>query len=982
MVKQARKDAGVIVEKYFSTPIGDPYKDPKGLIDYEECVASVKDDEGNVIEEIENAIFPKAWGALAKNTVATKYFRKTGVPETGREVDLRQLVGRTTRKIGKWGVQQGYFDKKTAKTLEQELSVASIQQYGAHNSPVWFNLGLDEYELSGEELKGESFYVRNNKLRKTTKYVGQVSACFIVSPEDTIKSMMKVSAKISSEIFRRGSGIGGDWSAVRSEGEPISGGGFASGAERFRDVQDAVARVIKSGGKTRRAATMQSLGIWHSDARSTLKHKYQEEVKARVLIEAGCSDQWEGHAIQNLRGQNVNISIRTDDAFWEAYERGEKYPIRYVKSGEVKEEVPARDLAKLLAFTTHQCGDPGVQNHTIINRWHTCKNGGEIRASNPCSEFMFLNNSACNLASLNLMRFRQKDGKFDINSFRKAVDLYITSQDILVSAAAYSEPEIAWNSHIYRPLGLGHANGGAYIMSLGLPYDSDQARDFLAAVTSLMTAEAYLQSTRLAEKLGPFMEFNNNKESMFEVIDMHKKAAGRINKNNGLEEIVDTANSIWDEVKERGQKYGFRNAQVTLEAPTGTIGFMMDVDTTGCEPELSLKKYKELAGGGFMRIVNQTVPLALERLGYDNKSIEEFVNYIDKNETIEGCPLLKDEHLPVFDCAITAGAGSRSISPMGHIKMLGALQPHLSGGISKTVNCPENTSVEEIENMFYQGWKYGIKALAIYRDGSKAAQPVRTKKKSSIITLERGEREHIPHLRTGRTQKVRVGGIPLFIRSGEYADGRLGELFMDSLERGSEVNRLLNVTAIEFAEKLQYGAPLEEAIEVFNKAGKSQISGMTDHPFITNVKGLEGFVYNWLRSHYLGNISFVSQDQDMPERRPLPWELRIYQQTPKLHLIPTVAGEKMFTEVPSLEETIARISKTNYWLDTDEGLDTRETIEKIKRTRRWKSETGQEEELSGKLTGKTCDICGSLLINDGKCDKCPVCIRATGGCSG
>ncbi len=980
MVK-GKTNAGIIIPKYFSEPIGDVFKDPNGLINYEKRNILIKNDKDEIIEDIKDVIFPKDWSYLASNTVGTKYFRKAGVPGTGSEKDLRQLVGRVIQTISKWGTEQGYFDEKTAKTLEQELAVCSVQQYGAFNSPVWFNLGLDTYDLKGDETTGESWYVKDGKLTKTTEYLGQASACFIVSPKDTIKSMMKVAAVTSSEIFRRGSGIGGDWSSVRAAGEPISGGGVASGAERFRDVQDAVARVIKSGGKTRRAATMQSIGIWHPDAIPILKHKYQEELKARVLIEAGSSDYWEGHAIQDLRAQNVNLSIRIDDAFWKAYENNEDYELKWVKTGEVKEKVSARSLAKKMAFFAHQCGDPGIQNHTIINDWHTCPNSGPIMASNPCSEYMFIDNSACNLASLNLMRFRQPDGKLDVDSFKKAIDLYITAQDILVSHAAYPTPEIAWNSHIFRPLGLGIANLGAYIMSLGLAYDSNEARDFAASITSLLNAEAYLQSSRLAEKLGVFKEFKKNKTPMLNVMEKHKSAAKKLSRENGLEYLVDSTNEVWKEVLEKGKEFGYRNAQTTLLAPTGTIGFMMDCDTTGCEPELSLKKYKELAGGGFMKIVNQTVPLALERMKYNKKQIKQIINYVNENETIEGCDVLKPEHLSIFDCAISSGKGERFISPMGHIKMLGALQPHLSGAISKTINCPEDTSVEEIENMFFQGWKLGVKAIAIYRNGSKVAQPVKTKKTNALVTLARGEREHLEHFRIGMTQKVRVGGIPLFIRSGEYSDGRLGELFIDSLERGSEVNRLLNVTGIEFSEKIQTGMPLEEAIEVYNKAGQSQISGMTDHEFITNVKGLEGFIFNWLRAHYLGNISFVSKGPDMPERRPLPWELRVYQQVPKLHLIPTVEGEKMYSDVPSLEETIKKISGTNYWCDKEEGLDTRETIEKIKRDRVWKSKNNSLTELSGKMTGKTCGICGNLLISDGKCDKCPSCKESTGGCS-
>ncbi len=965
------------IEKYFSESCGDPYTDPENIIKYSRGDVSITDDMGRLIKKLDGVTFPEFWSQHARNTTATKYFRRGGVPKTECETDIRQLAGRVARTIVKWGVKQGHLHDGHAKNLEEELVAATIFQYGAFNSPVWFNLGLDEYGIKKED---EQFYtIENNKVVRINNFYERplVSACFIVSPKDSIESMMDVGARISSRIFKSGSGIGGDWSAVRSAGEPVSGGGEASGAVRFMDNQDSTARVIKSGGKTRRAATMQSISIWHPDVIEVLKHKYKEEMKARILIEAGSPRNWESHTIQDLRAQNVNISIRTDDAFWETYEKNSPYTIRQIVDGKVRKELPARKLAEMIAFATHQCGDPGIQNHSIINKWNTCKNSGEIWASNPCSEYMFLNNSACNLASLNLLRFRKTDGRFDLDSFCKAVDLYITAQDILVSMASYPTEEIAWNSHIFRPLGLGYANLGAYIMSLGLPYDSEEARNFAAAITANMTAEAYLQSTKLAEKLVPFQEFERNKEPMLEVIEMHRKAAKQISAKNGLESLVDSAVKKWDEVIERGKKYGFRNSQVTLLAPTGTIGFMMGCDTTGCEPAYGLKTYKELAGGGSMMIVNQTVRFALEKLGYSREEIEKIANYIDENGTAEGCSLVDEKHLPVFDCANVSGKGVRAILPEGHLKMLGAIQPHLSGAISKTINCQTETSVEEIEKMFYTGWKLGIKSVAIYRDGSKVAQPLKTKKHSGVEVLVRGEREPLPALRKGLVQKTKVGGITLFIVTGEYSDGRLGEVFVESMERGSDINRLLNLNAIQLSEKLQYGISLKDALEALSKAGRSQISGSTEHVFVKEARGIEGFLLDWIGAHYLGDISFVSKGQ--PEFRPLPWELRVYQNVPKLHLLPTVAGEKFYPDVPSLEETIEKISGMNYWLD--EGLDTRKTIEKIKRTRVWNTDGIIEATHAGKITGRTCQ-CGGLMINDGSCWRCLTCKTSTGGCGG
>jgi len=971
---------GLTIERYFAS-FGDPYKDTKKVMDYSPRDAVVTNDRGEIVERLDNLIFPSFWTYNSSNTVATKYFKKVNVPETTREIDIRQLTGRVAKTISEWGVEQGYFGKRESEKLENEIVALTVGQYGAYNSPVWFNLGLDKYGMT--KYEEGFFHIEDGKVVETKDYYKhpQISACFISSPEDSISDMMNVGVVVSSRIFKNGSGIGGDWSHVRSTGEPISTGGITPGAKRFMDVQDSAARVIKSGGTTRRAATMQSMAIWHYDAIDLIVDKYKEERKGGILVENGSPLNWESHTFQDLRSQNVNISLRVDDEFWKAYEKDGLYTLHQVKGNEVKEE-PARKLARIIAFSTHGCADPGIQNHSIINKWNTCKNSGEIWASNPCSEYMFLNNSACNLASLNLMRFRKQGGEFDVDSFCKAVDVYITSQDIMVSKASYPLEEIALNSHMFRPLGLGYANLGAYIMSLGLPYDSDEARDFASAITSLMTAEAYLQSTVLAEKISPFQEFEKNKESMLDVIEMHRKASKKIPLKNGLENIINTTNKKWDEVVERGNKYGFRNAQVTLLAPTGTIGFLMDCDTTGCEPVYALKSYKELSGGGSMTIVNQTIPLALEKLNYDKEDISRIVDYIDKNETIEECKDLKEEHIPIFDCAVSSGKGMRAIFPMGHIKMLGAIQPFVSGAISKTINCPESTDVDEIEEMFYQGWKHGVKAIAIYRDGSKVSQPLTTKKESRLEILSRGKRELLPALRKSITQKVKLGGVSLFITAGEYDDGRLGEIFVESLERGSEVNRLLNENAIQFSEKLQYGVPIKEALEIFSKAGKSQISGLTSHPFIKIANGVEGFLYDWIRAHYLGDISFLKDREGgfrKPEMRPLPWELRVYEKVPKLHLFPTVEGIKFYPDVPSLEETIKKISGTNYWEDKEKGLDTRRTIDKIKKTRIWGNDSKIQSE-SGRVTGRVCESCGNLMISDGNCYKCPHCKTSTGGC--
>lgn len=971
------------LERYFSIKGYDAYSDIPSIINYSPRDIEIKDDSGKLIETLKGAIFPNSWSINSSNTVGTKYFRRSGIPNIERETDIRQLVKRVSGKISKWGLEQGYFSEEQAKLFEQEHAMLTLLQYGAFNSPVWFNLGLDSYGLV--KIGEDNFYMGpEGKVIPVGNYHlnPQLAACFICSPEDSIESMMDVGAVTSAKIFKGGSGIGGDWSKIRSAGEPVSGGGIASGTGRFVDVQDSVARVIKSGGKTRRAATMQSLMVNHPDLDEILKHKYMAEQKARILIEAGSPGGWESHTIQDQRGQNVNISIRTDDEFFKAYEEGEQYFKKEVVSGKlIKPELASKTLEKI-AFATHSCGDPGMQYHTTINNWNTCPNSGEINASNPCSEYMFLNNSACNLASLNLMKFRNLDGSFNYESFNKAIDRYIIAQDIFVSKASYPTKEIAENSHNFRPLGLGFANLGSYIMSLGLPYDSDEARSFAASITAELTGEAYLQSTELAKVLGPFNKFEENKEPFLRVLEMHRKHVKKLAAQNhnswNLEKILET----WDKTIDQAEEYGVRNSQVTLLAPTGTIGFMMGCDTTGCEPVFSHIAYKELAGGGFMKIVNETIPIALSTLGYSEKETSDILNYIEENQTIEGAPYVKEEHLPVFDCA-NSGKGKRFISPMGHIKMLGAVQPFLSGAISKTVNCPNDTTVEEIADLFYQGWKHGLKAVSIYRDGSKVAQPLRTKGIEQFNILKRGERESLPALRSGMTQKVKIGGIPLFLTTGEYTDGRLGELFIESLERGSDVNRLLNENAVQFSEKLQYGVPLLESLEVFGKSGRSQqISGFTDHPFIKVASGVEGFIGDWLKSHYLGDISMVPIDGN--EIRPFPWELRVYQKQPKLHLIPTVAGTNFYSGVPSLEETIAKISKTNFWnnsKDKSMGLDTRKTIELIKVSREWSEKDLNQESFSGKMTGQTCPN-GHLMVLDGSCWKCPICKTTTGGCGG
>jgi ribonucleoside-diphosphate reductase alpha chain len=1000
--KGSESYGGLVVKRHFSRGMSpNPYKDPKMLYSPRDVVITDKD--GEEIERLDGLVFPEGWSQLAANTVGTKYFRKADVPGLpgGRETDVRQMVSRVSRQISEWGQQQGYFDSKNGQNHEYEVAAGALRQQLAFNSPVWFNVGLGYF---GAQEEGRTWFVgpEGKEPRKVENYYDhpQGSACFISHPGDSISSMMHVFANLSAEVFRNGSGMGSSLYQIRSAGETITGGGAASGAKEFSQVQDAVARVIKSGGKTRRAAVLQNIPVWHPDMFTMIKDKWMQEEKARVLIDAGSPGDWESHTIQDLRGQNVNYSVLCDDSFWRAVEEDGPYALRRVTDGEVSREVRARDLLTQMAFATHGCGDPGIQNFDLMNKYNTCKNFGEIWGSNPCSEYIGHNNSACNLASLNLMKFRNSDGSLDINSFKKAVDLLVTSQDILVDNVSYPSAEIAWNSHILRPLGVGFANLGAYIMSLGLSYDSDEGREFASSVTSLMSAEAFLQSTRLAEKLGSFKEFERNKESALEVMGLHRESARKIPSRNGNEGVVAAANQAWDEAIERAGKHGWlRNSQTSLLAPTGTIGFMMDCDTTGGEPDTALVKYKQLAGGGQYKIVNGTVSLALERLGYDEDTRKKIVAHIDEKDTIEGSPDLKDEHLPVFDCAFKPVNGERNIAYMGHLEMLGAIQPHVSGAISKTLNCPEDTTVEEIKEIMHQGWKLGIKSVAIYRDNSKAAAPISQGGAGKLEIIARGEREHLPPTRRGITQKIKITpeageGISLFLRTGEYPRGRaqlensgyrgvLGELFIDSLERGSEVGNLLSALAIQFSEKLQAGMHLEDALEVFSRVGASQISGKTDHPYIPSARGPWTFIHDWIAANYLGNIEetrgLAIQGREL---RPVPSELRIYQLVPKLHLFPTVAGSAFYDGVPTLEETVQVVSGSNFWLDSQDELDTRQTLDKIRAKRNWE-DVGFEEVVhkgkKGRLTGQSCNKCGKIMIPDGKCWKC-VCGNALGGC--
>jgi len=700
-------------EHFFSKPDIHPFDE----FEWEIREAMITNEKGEIVFKQSDVEVPEFWSQLATNVVVSKYFHGQLGTEN-RERSVRQLIDRVSRTITEWGKKDGYFaSEKDAEVFYSELTYLLVNQYAAFNSPVWFNVGIEEKP--------------------------QCSACFINSVEDNMASILEL-AKIEGMLFKYGSGTGTNLSTLRSSKERISGGGYASGPVSFMKGFDAFAGVIKSGGKTRRAAKMVILNVDHPDIMEFITCKANEEKKAWALIDAGYDGSINGEAYGSVFFQNANHSVRATDEFMRAVEEDREWVTREVLTGKPSNRYRARELLRQIAEGTYICGDPGMQFDTTINDWHTCPNSARINASNPCSEYMFIDNTACNLASLNLMKFLNEDDEFDIEAFRKATRVLITAMEIIVDNSSYPREEIAQNSHLFRTLGLGYANLGALLMSRGLPYDSDEGRTYAAAITSIMCGQAYLTSSELAEVMGPFEEFYKNREPMLRVIQKHRTAAYNLDKTNLPEELFKASCQVWDEAYQNGKKHGYRNAQVTVLAPTGTIAFMMDCDTTGVEPDIALVKYKKLVGGGLLKIVNQTVEKALKKLKYPETTIKNIINYIDENDTIEGAPGLKEEHLSIFDCAFKPKNGQRSIHYMGHVKMLAAVQPFISGAISKTVNVPENITVEEIMDIYMSAWKMGVKAIAIYRDNSKRTQPLSTAIKETVKEYGRPYRRRLP----------------------------------------------------------------------------------------------------------------------------------------------------------------------------------------------------------------------------------------------
>ena len=907
---EVKAQTGLKVARYFTREGVNPYDE----IEWELRAASIINERGKVVFEQSNVEIPKAWSQMATNVVVSKYFRgPLGSPQ--REHSVRQMIGRVVDTITGWGLKDGYFAaEEDARAFADELTHILVHQKACFNSPVWFNCGIEERP--------------------------QCSACFILSVDDTMDSILDWYRK-EGVIFKGGSGSGVNLSKIRSSKEQLAGGGTASGPVSFMKAADASAGVIKSGGKTRRAAKMVVLNIDHPDVEEFIKCKVEEEKKAWALIEAGYDSSLDGPAYGSVFFQNANNSVRVSDEFMQAVQEDREWKTRYVRTGEVFETYKARDLLRMIAESTYFCGDPGMQYDTTINDWHTCSNTARINASNPCSEYMHLDNSACNLASLNLLKYLRDDGVFDTESFRRAVDIIILAQDILVDNSSYPTAEITANAHAFRELGLGYANLGALLMSLGLPYDSDAGRAYAAAVTALMSGEGYLQSTRVAEATAAFAGFEVNRQPMLRVLNKHRSHAYKISPSHVPLDLLTAAREAWDQTCGEAEKYGVKNSQISVLAPTGTIAFMMDCDTTGVEPDIALVKYKKLVGGGLLKIVNNTVPRALKRLGYDVKQIQEIVEYIDEHETIEGAPHIKDEDLAVFDCAFKPANGSRSIHYMGHVKMMGAVQPFISGAISKTINMPTDVTVDEIMQAYTESWKLGLKAVAVYRDGSKRTQPLNTSKEEKKAAAAEAKetrpfRRKLPDERRSITHKFDIAGHEGYITAGMYEDAQPGEIFITMSKEGSTISGLMDSFATAISMALQYGVPLRVLVDKFSHM-RFEPSGFTKNPDIPIAKSIMDYIFRWLASKFL--------DREAQQ------EVGIVKEEPEeVASKETAASKKVISissQAPRGGAPVASISSVTSLYQQD---------------------------------APPCPDCGAIMIRSGACYKCMNC-GAVSGCS-
>ncbi len=987
-VRTAHARSGMVIPRVFSTEGVSPYDQ----VEWDLKTAEIKDEKGRVIFQQKDCEIPGAWSQLATNVVISKYFYgEINTPE--REHSVRDLVDRVTRTIADWGREDGYFaSRDDADRFFDELTALCLNQYGSFNSPVWFNVGLyHRYGINGPANNWRWDEETRAVVKATSAYqFPQASACFIQSVGDDMQDIMRV-ATSEAMLFKYGSGTGTDLSTLRSSKEKLAGGGKPSGPVSFMRVYDAIASVIKSGGKTRRAAKMQTLKIWHPDILEFIECKTREEKKARTLIEAGYEANFNGEAYSSVLFQNANLSIRVTDAFLRAVENGDDWTTRAVTTGRPMDTYPARKLMDAIAEGTWLCGDPGLQYEDTIQRWHTCPNTAPINSSNPCSEYMFIDDSACNLASLNLMKFRRDDGTFDAPAFRAACRIFITAQEILVDHASYPTDRICQNSHKFRPLGLGYANLGSLIMADGLPYDSNAGRSLAACITSIMHGQAYLTSAEHAGQLGPFDGFAINREPMLRVMEMHRDAVEGIDASAPAE-LVDEARAVWDACVEAGREHGYRNSQVTVLAPTGTIAFMMDCDTTGIEPDIALVKYKQLAGGGMLKIVNKTVPMALRKLGYDEPAVRGILDYIDGHDTIEGASGLHEGHLPVFDCAFAPPQGGRSIHFRGHLRMMAAVQPFLSGAISKTCNVPADATVADIREAYLEGWKLGLKAMAIYRDGSKGSQPVSTKSETDTradavaaraaaaaapeptpapasaaipvpsapapAAAAQPRRARLPHTRQSLTHKFDIQGHEGYVTVGFYPDGRPGEVFITMAKEGSTIGGLMDVLGTSISMGLQYGVPLDVFVNKFAHS-RFEPAGFTKNPDIPIAKSVTDYIFRWLGMEFIPGYREANAPQRPAEEPPAPKP------------VIKVNGHRTVT-IADLDHTEAILgqaapapapSPSSVIPTTVEGLEKRD-----------------EQFAHFQSDAPACDNCGALTVRCGTCYRCFNCGNSM-GCS-
>ncbi|HVP42829.1 MAG TPA: vitamin B12-dependent ribonucleotide reductase [Terriglobales bacterium] len=979
-----KKAPGLSFRRFFTKPGVSPYDE----VEWEFRTAQINDAGGGTIFEQKDVEVPKDWSMTATNIVASKYLHgKIGTPE--RETGVRQLVQRVAETIRDWGVAGGYFHTpEDAATFHDELAFLLLRQYAAFNSPVWFNVGCDRLEPQSDAQNWHWNPQLGRVEFAVTGYKNpQCSACFINSVKDSLDSILTL-AKTEGMLFKWGSGTGTNLSPLRSSIEGLSGGGTASGPLSFMKGFDAFAGVIKSGGKTRRAAKMVILNIDHPDIVDFIECKAKEEAKAWTLVQAGYDGSSpDSEAYSSIFFQNANNSVRVTDDFMLAVERDAAFSTKAVRDGRPVCTFPARDLLKRISEATWKCGDPGMQYDTTVNRWHTSRNTARINASNPCSEYMFLDDSACNLASLNLMKFAP-NGTFDVEAYKYAVDVIITAQEILVDNSGYPTEAIGKNSHDYRPLGLGYANLGALLMASGLPYDGEAGRDYAACVTAIMCGEAYLQSSRIAEQAQPLMPATDitaarysemiqaserlpewggacpgwyvNREPFLDVIRMHRASVNNINRGNVPTALYEASKQCWDEALQHGEKFGYRNSQVTVLAPTGTIGFMMDCDTTGVEPDLALVKYKKLVGGGMIKIVNNTVPAALFKLGYSTEQANAIVSYIDATGTIEGAPHIKDEHLPVFDCSFKPAKGTRSIHYMGHLRMMAAVQPFISGAISKTVNLPEAATVEEISDAYIQAWKLGLKAVAIYRDGCKKAQPLSAagtatatssaKDSSAVSALSavkevedlnappRASRHKLQDERLSVTHKFNIAGHEGYITVGLYPNGQPGEIFITMAKEGSTVSGLMDSFACATSIALQHGVPLKLLCEKFAHT-RFEPSGWSGNQDIGFAKSIMDYIFRWLELRFLtGQQQFLFENY-RPKALP---EENGTSTSPQLGTGYLVPG------TPAAKQPVHAADAMRELIDMGDA--------------------------------PSCHVCGAIMVRNGSCYRCMSC-GATSGCS-